>query len=160
MLDIDLPGTSSLYSILIDRAENLYVGGNFTGTAKTGKVAVNDVGEAASANSYCFIQIYGPGVLQSIVNYTTGKSIQFDGLTLLTGEWINMILDPQQIAMTSSWRGNCLRYIIPGSDHGDFYLSPGENNISVFMPSGTDANSGGFMYWSPRYWSIEGARHG
>jgi len=159
MLDIDLPGLPSINSMFVNRAGSLYISGSFTGTAKTGKIAVNTVGEAASANSYCFIQIHGPGVLQSIVNYTTGKSIQFNGLTLFAGEWINMVLDPQQIAMTSSWRGNCLRYIIPGSDHGDFYLAPGENNISVFMPSGTDANSGGFMTWSPRYWSIEGARH-
>jgi hypothetical protein len=162
-LDIDLPGTNYVTQILIDSRDNLYIGGNFSttadGNAVTSKVASNIEVSSANANTYPFIQLHGPGVVQSVTNYTTGKSIQFDGLTLLDGEWINLILDPENIRVKSGWRGNCLKYIIPGSDIADFYLSPGMNNISVLMPSGTDSNSAGFISYRPKFWNIEGAKH-
>ena len=165
MLDIDLPGSPVVYSFLIDSKDNLYIGGSFSttadGNAVTGKVASNLSSSSASANSYPFIQFWGPGVLQSIINYSTGKEIQFDGLTLQAGEWINMICNPHKIKFESGWaaRGNLLRYVIPGSDIADFYLKPGTNYISVLMPSGTTSNSAGMIAWTPRFWSIEGAKY-
>lgn len=159
-LDIDLPGTDEIYAILTTSDGSLYLGGNFTGTAVTGILAnaIETFVSVGNANTYPFIQMHGPGVLQSIINYSTGKRINFDGLTLQAGEWVNLRLDPNALKMVSSWRGNIMHYVAAGSDYGNFYLKPDLNKISVFMPSGTDANSHGMMVWSPKFWNIEGAK--
>jgi hypothetical protein len=172
MLDIDLPGSGVIYSIFIDSRDNLYIGGDFSttddGNAVTSKVAANVENYGGSANGYPFIQIHGPGVLQTIVNWSSKKAIQFNGLTLQAGEWLNLTLDPHNVKVISGWRGDCLKYIIPGSDIANFYLTPsnvfkngqaGQNNIGVLMPSGTTSNSAGWLYWRPKYWSIEGAKY-
>jgi hypothetical protein len=172
MLDIDLPGSGVIYSIFIDSRDNLYIGGDFSttddGNAVTSKVAANVENYGGSANGYPFIQIHGPGVLQTIVNWSSKKAIQFNGLTLQAGEWLNLTLDPHNVKVISGWRGNCLKYIIPGSDIANFYLTPsnvfkngqaGQNNIGVLMPSGTTSNSAGWLDWRPKYWSIEGAKY-
>jgi hypothetical protein len=111
-----------------------------------------------NANTYPFIQMHGPGVLQSIINYSTNKRINFEGLTLQAGEWINLRLDPNALKMVSSWRGNIMHYVAAGSDYGNFYLKPDLNKISIFMPSGTTDASHGMMVWSPKFWNIEGAK--
>jgi len=166
-LDIDLPGDGIVYSLLIGSDNSLYLGGDFSTDAEdpdenvvTGVVALNANPTVGNANCYPFMQIHGPGVLQSIINYSTGKQILFDGLTLQTGEWINMWFDPNNLRFESSWRGNIMHYIQAGSDYGNFYLRPNYNNaISVFMPSGTDSNSAGIMFWQPKFWNIEGAKY-
>ena len=119
------------------------------------------VTNGGNAKIYPKIEVEGPGVLQSITNYTTGKEIQFDGLTLQTGEIITLDLDPTDIKYTSTWkdRGRLLKYINPGSDTGQFYLKPGTNYISLFMPSGTDANTQAFIYYTPKFWNLEGSRY-
>jgi len=157
-LDIDLPGTAAVYAVLPASDGSLYIGGNFTGTAKTGVVALNLNVTSASANTYPFIQIHGPGTLKAITNYTTGKSVMFDGLTLRAGEWINLSFDPLNLQFKGGWegRGNLMRYVVPGSDYGDFYLTPGANNISVFMTDTTTA-SGAWIQWTPQFWGLDGA---
>jgi hypothetical protein len=172
MLDIDLPSSGIPSAILIDSQGNLYLGGGFTttlyGNAVTSKVAANIEYYSGSANGYPFIQIHGPGVLQTIVNWSSKKAIQFNGLTLQAGEYVSFYLDPHNVKVVSNWRGNCLKYIIPGSDIANFYLTPsnvfkngqaGQNNIGVLMPSGTTSNSAGWLDWRPKYWSIEGAKY-
>jgi hypothetical protein len=167
-LDIDLPGTADVRMIFIDSRDNFYIGGYFSTTAEggspdgdaiTSKVAANLAEYSGSANGSPFIQLHGPGVVQSVTNYSTNKTIQFDGLTLQAGEWLNLTLDPHNIKVVSGWRGNCLKYVIPGSDIAGFYLTPDSNYISVLMPSGTTSNSAGWMNWRPKYWSIEGAKY-
>lgn len=164
-LDIDLPGTASVYSILPASDGSLYVGGAFTtaGTAgapnaETGIVALNLNLTSASANTYPFISVSGPGTLKAITNYTTGKSVMFDGLTLQAGEWISLNFDPLNLKFRGGWagRGNLMRYVIPGSDYGDFYLKPGSNALSLFM-TGTDSNSGAWIAWTPQFWGLDGA---
>jgi len=166
-IDIDLPGTERVNSILPASDGSLYIGGTFSTlaedpdeNAKTGVVALNLNVTSASANVYPFVQIHGPGELRGITNYSTNRSITFDGLTLLSGEHVNLYLDPVDLKMESSWsgRGSVLRYVNAGSDFGDFYLKPGENLISLFLPS-TDSNSGGWLKWKPKFWSIEGAKY-
>jgi hypothetical protein len=51
------------------------------------------------------------------------------------------------------------KYVNPGSDIGSFYLKPGTNYISLFMPSGTTAATQAFIYWTPKFWNIEGSRY-
>jgi len=165
-LDADLPGTGTevVYSLFISSVGTLYISGNFSTTADGNAIVSGDAtvtSSSGSANSYPFIQITGPGVLQSITNYTTGKTIEFDGLTLQAGEWVNLQCNPSRIKFQSGWasRGNLLRYVVPGSDIADFYIKPGTNHINVLMPSGYTAASGGTIHWYPKFWSIEGAKH-
>ena len=104
------------------------------------------------------MQITGPGTLKSITNHTTGKSVMFDGLTLHTNEIVSLKLDPLDLEFKSNWggRGNLMRYVIPGSDYGDFYLKPGSNALSLFM-TGTTAASGATIAWTPLFWGLDGA---
>ena len=163
-LDIDLPGTGFVYSILPASDGSLYIGGAFSTAgssgenAKTGLVALNLNVTSASANTYPFIQIHGPGTLKAITNYTTGKSVMFDGLTLRAGEWINLSFDPLNLQFKGGWegRGNLMRYVVPGSDYGDFYLKPGGNALSLFMTD-TNANTNAWITWTPLFWGLDGA---
>jgi hypothetical protein len=164
-LDIDLPGTSQVNAILPASDGSLYVGGGFstagtagTPNAKTGVVALNLNVASASANTHPFIAVNGPGTLKSITNYTTGKSVMFDGLTLQAGEWIGLNFDPLNLQFRGGWagRGNLMRYVVAGSDYGDFYLSPGANYLSVFMTD-TTAASGATIAWTPLFWGLDGA---
>jgi hypothetical protein len=162
-LDIDLPGSDIAYSVLPASDGSLYIGGFYSTTvagenAKTGLVALNLNVTSASANTYPFIQIHGPGTLKSITNYSTGKTIAFNGLTLQTGEWIGLNFDPLNLKFRGGWagRGNLMRYVISGSDYGDFYLKPGSNALSLFM-TGTDSNSGAWITWTPQFWGLDGA---
>lgn len=164
-LDIDLPGTAAVYATLPASDGSLYVGGGFSTAgedpdenAKTGIVALNFDVASASANTYPVISITGPGTLKSIINYRTGKSVMFDGLTLQAGEWVSFNFDPLQLSFRSGWasRGNLMRYVIAGSDYGDFYVSPGANYISLFMDD-TDANSKASITYVPKFWGLDGA---
>jgi hypothetical protein len=164
-LDIDLPGIAIVNSILPASDGSLYIGGMFSTAgetpdenAKTGLVALNLNVTSASANTYPFIGIMGPGTLKAITNYTTGKSVMFDGLTLQAGEWIGLQLDPLNLKFRGGWagRGNLMRYVVPGSDYGDFYLKPGSNSLSLFMTD-TDANTNAWITWTPLFWGLDGA---
>jgi len=163
-LDIDLPGLGVVYSILPASDGSLYIGGAFSTAgssgvnAETGIVALNLNVSSASANTYPFMQIHGPGTLKSITNYSTGKTIAFNGLTLQTGEWIGLSFDPLNLKFRSGWKGrdNLMRYVIAGSDYGDFYLTPGANSLSLFMTD-KDANTNAVAFWTPQFWGLDGA---
>jgi len=164
-LDINLPGTEATYFILPASDGSLYIGGRFSTSvenpdenAKTGLVALNLNVTSASANTYPVISVTGPGTLKSITNYRTGKSVMFDGLTLQAGEWISLNFDPLNLSFRSGWagRGNLMRYVIPGSDYGDFYVSPGANYISLFMDNTTSATTASIV-WTPKFWGLDGA---
>jgi len=162
-LDIGLPGTGTVSAILPASDGSLYIGGDYSTTvagenAKTGLVALNLNVASASANTYPYIQVRGPGTLKAITNYSTGKTIAFDGLTLQAGEWIGLNFDPLNLKFRGGWagRGNLMRYVVPGSDYGDFYLMPGSNLLSLFM-TGTDSNSGAWIAWTPKFWGLDGA---
>ena len=164
-LDIDLPGTGIASAICLASDGSLYLGGAFSTVAedpdenaKTGVVALNLNVASASANTYPFISVHGPGTLRSIVNYSTGANVSFDGLTLQAGEWIGLNFDPVNLKFRGGWtgRGNLLRYVNAGSDYGNFYLKPGANNVSLFMDN-TSEQSGAFITWTPKFWGLDGA---
>ena len=167
-LDIDLPGSGIVYSILPASDGSLYVGGAFTtaGTAGTPNAECGIVSDrvftigvaSASANTYPFISVSGPGTLQAITNYSTNKSVMFDGLTLNAGEKISLNFDPLNLQFKSAWsgRGNLMRYVVSGSDYGDFYLRPGANSLSLYMTEST-TDSGATVAWTPLFWGLDGA---
>ncbi len=129
-----------------DQNVNLYNGGfntyNYTGTA--------DV--------YPQIKFTGPGILWAITNYTTGKSLYFNNYTLLAGETATFTHDPAGgITFISSFYGNILGKILPGSDVTTFGLIPGTNNIVPFIESATGATKVEFIYQNTHYSFESGA---
>lgn len=155
-MPIDIDMAYSTYSIVnalgADKSNNFYVGGAANGTATSATVTVPSVG---SAVAYPILYFIGPGTLYQLKNYTTGKAIYFN-LTLNAGEIATLNLDPQHLSFKSSFRGNIMSTILPGSDL-NFMLQPGSNNISAYLYGGTSAASGVIMVWKDQYWSIDGA---
>lgn len=130
----------------------LWIGGFWTTTPITSPAVTASVN--GSSKAYPVIRFVGPGTLYQVKNYTTGKAIYFNGLTLQDGETAILDMTPGQISFDSNWRGNIMRYL-PGTDF-DFYLAAGTNNISCYM-TGTSAATKAYMAYRNRYWSIDGA---
>jgi WD40 repeat protein len=173
-IDIDLPESAVPVLALLEASDGmLYLGGAFSTTASGENAVAAGVADivyssrildivisSGSANTYPYIEIIGPGKLNSIINYNTGVNIVFNNLILLSGERLKLILDPLQLKFSSSWAGreNVLRYVNAGSDYGNFYLKPGTNAISLFMnKSTTTTATKAWMAWKPRFWGIDGA---
>ena len=89
-----------IYSLIITNNNNLYIGGNFD-TTTTYACDQKTVSNSSNTNVYPTIEILGPGVLQSITNYTTNKAITFDGLTLQSGERITIKTNPSSCSILS-----------------------------------------------------------
>jgi len=159
LIDVAPPTGATVSDIIKTSTGDLFVAGSYDGTTVVcDQKTVTNNGNTAI---YPTIEILGPGVLQSITNYTTGKGITFDGLTLQDGEIITLKLDPTNIDMKSDWvgRGDLMQYVNPGSDLGSFHLKPGDNYINLFMSSGTDGNTKAYIYFTPKFWNLEGSRY-
>jgi hypothetical protein len=155
-LDINLPGTATVYSLFFDNLDNLYIGFDTSGNAET--AGDDTVTNAGTAKTYPIITVTGPGLLRQIVNTTTGKGIYFNNLTLLSGEVITLDLRPGRISMASTFRGSVLGYVLPSSSY-DFPLMPGSNRIATFIDGTTDANTTATMQWVEKYHGIDGAQY-
>lgn len=75
-----------------------------------------------------------PAYLCQIVNYTTGKIIYFNvantaASQILATETVTLTVSPNGITFTSSFRGNILADILPGSDLANFGLKPNSSNV-------------------------------
>lgn len=75
-----------------------------------------------------------------LVNRTTGAAIYFN-LTLNNGEVATLILSPSGATFNSTFNGNILGTILPGSNTAGFNLQPGDNQIELFMTY-TDVETG------------------
>jgi hypothetical protein len=154
--DADFPGTATVYAITITDTMELYIGFDTAGTATISGVVSADNGGGASI--YPQMTIYGPGNLRKLVNNTTGAQIIFNDLTLLTGEMLTIDFKPGNLSVSSTFRGNLLHKIAPGSDKSTFYLLKGDNSISLLM-TGTDGDTEAAMYWTPLMRNIEASRY-
>ena len=155
-LSADLPGTPSVYSVFVTDRDEFYIGFSTAGTATVaGTITATNGG---GANCYPKMRINGPGTLHKLINNTTGAQITFANLTLLTGEILTINFEPGNISAESTYRGNCLSYIAPGSDLADFHLRKGTNSIS-FLMTGTDGDTSAEMIWTPTFGNIEGSRY-
>jgi hypothetical protein len=61
---------------------------------------------------------------------------------------------PGQVNFWSYWRGSLNNYILQGSNL-DWYLQPGNNNVSGYLTGGS-ANTWVAMYWFNTFWSNDG----
>lgn len=100
------------------------------------------------------ITITGPGRLRRIANLTTGQSL-YAQLTLNAGETAVLDLTPGRLSFTSSFRGNILSTLLPGSTLADFQLAPGANTIAVYVDGTTSSATGATIRYRPAYASID-----
>lgn len=117
---------------------NLLIGSDGTGTITA--EALTTVTNAGTVIAFPRLILNGPSSgsarVYSIRNITTGRTIYFN-LTMQVGEQVTINFDPAHISAMSSFRGNVLSTILPGSDLTDFGLQPGANSISLFIGSST-----------------------
>jgi hypothetical protein len=154
-VDVSLPwvaGTTQALAIAFDVSGQLYVGFTNYGSAYSATVTAANVG---SATAYPRVIFTGPGKVYQLKNYTTGKTVYFN-LTLLAGEIVTLNLNPQRVGFSSSFRGNIINTILPGSAL-DWELLPGANSVSAFMYGSTSAASAISMVHQDQYWSLDGA---
>jgi hypothetical protein len=98
------------------------------------------------------IKFTGPCILDVIGNYTTGKFIYFNNYTLLAGETATFTYDPNSgVSFVSSFYGNVLNRILPGSDISAFSLVPGANYIVPYLTATTGATKVELIYQNTHY---------
>lgn len=113
---------------------------------------LNTLNYTGTADVYPQVKFTGPGKLWSIANYTTGKAIYFNNYTLLAGETATFTHNPAGgITFTSSFYGNSLSKILPGSDLTSFSLVPGSNSIVPYVTGGTGATKVELIYQNTHY---------
>lgn len=97
-------------------------------------------------------KITGPGYMIGLVNYTTGKTIRFEGLEVLSGEVITIVTGPGA-SIISDRRGDLSTYLSPESNLYTFTLVNGTNELGTLynnVPGGSIS-----AYYRPRYDSID-----
>ena len=136
--DVDLPGVPNVFAILVTPDNTVYIGFTTTGTATS--AAVTTVTNSGSVDTYPTLTIYGPSSgtarIYQLVNTTTGAAIYLN-LTLNAGEVATLTLNPTNLTFVSTFRGNILNTILPGSQQAFWNLQPGANTISFFAASNT-----------------------
>lgn len=141
----------------IKRKSTIYFGGAFGwpagGLQTVLTAAPNTVDNIGTREAKPVFEIRGPGVVQWIENVTTGQRIYIDYL-LHTSEIL--IIDTATYSATSNWSGNALGSILPESEIAEFVLSPGENDLLVYVSDG-DENTEVIIRFVPLHWSFDGA---
>lgn len=154
-LDIDIPYSPAYFeAFFIDPLGRLFVGGQWSGTDALSATVIAQA--SGGARAYPVITFSGPGRVWQLKNYTTDKAIYLNSLTLLADEQVVLDLRPGSISFNSSFRGNLMPYVLPGSDM-DFFLLGTGNYVSSFMTD-TSGSSAILMTWNDLYWSIDGAK--
>lgn len=152
-LDVDLPGTPSIYGWSRDRTGNLYITYTTTGSAvAAGVTDVTNHGERAAPVVSFSGPTSGTAQLYQIVNTTTKRAVYFN-LTLSPGEIVTLTTDPERVSLISNFQGDVSGFILPGSQESDFFLQPGTNTISVFASQATVTAT---IHWHPTYQSLNG----
>ena len=152
-MDINVnDGSAYIYSILTLDDGRVYIGGSWTGSTATS--ATVTVPNNTGTRAYPEIEIYGPGTIWQIKNYTNDAALYFENLTLLTGESVFIDCNPFRFRILSSWRGDLQNYILPGSTN--LVLEPGNNNVSAYLMN-TGAGSSINLSWKPTLSTIDEA---
>jgi hypothetical protein len=148
-LDIDLPGSDAITAIAAHPDGRLAIGSLTSGTA-TSSTTDTTVTNTGSAPAAPILTAVGPGIVESIVNWTSGKGIYLD-LTLQDGETLTIDLTPGSVSVRSSVRGNLGGSVLSGSDLAGWRLLPGANTIVA------KADMAIAMRWRPAWTSLAGS---
>lgn len=134
--DIDLPGSPNVFAILVTPDDTIYIGFTTTGTATS--AAITTVTNSGNVDISPTLTIAGPSSgtsrIYQLINMTSGVAIYLN-LTLNAGEVATLTLNPTNVTFVSTFQGNILSTILPGSQEAFFALQPGANNISFFAAS-------------------------
>jgi len=152
LADVDLPGTAGVNYVTLARAlpdGSLIVGFDASGTASA--AATTTIRNSGSGRSWPTITLRGPtsgtGRVYSIINRTTGRALYLN-YTMAVGETATFVCDPRQLAFTSDFQGNLMRFVVQGSNEADMFLAPGDNSISMLTTAGTMTAT---IVWRPTY---------
>lgn len=156
-LDIDLRipgGGAGIWDFTQTSDGTIWAGGDFFGTATAASVAtIANSGRAAVYPTVRLRNLSASGTARvyQAVNATTNAGIYFN-LSLLAGEQALLTTQPGQRSFQSSFRGNILNSILPGSNLATFNLLPGANALSFFSDNDSLEVA---VFWTPRSWSID-----
>lgn len=154
--DVQLPATVvAIYAITPAANGQVFLGWDgTTGSATTG--VITPVTNTSPSYVYPTLVIQGPSSgtshIYQIINFTTGAAIYLN-YTINAGETATFIFDPVNPSFTTSFRlanptGDLSATILPGSQPTQFYLTPGQNNISFFAEA---ASVTATLHWRNRY---------
>ncbi len=153
-LDVDPPGTLSVVSAIVLDADGTLAFAHAGGTSWDA-AGLTTLTNSGTASAYPLITITGPGRVHELTNWTTGQSVYFD-LALVAGEVLTLDLRPGVKSVRSSFRGNVIGTVLPGSKLASFRLLPGTNVLGLFVREG-DSNTAATIAWYERHWSLDGA---
>lgn len=160
-LDIDLPGTPSVYSILISkigvdpvnpRNYSVYIGFDTTGTGTFAGIAdTSNDGTYPAFPKIIYSRSGGDGAtIQSLKNERTGRQILFD-YDLLDGETLTIDLTPKNRKIISSFFVERLDAYLPASDFSIWQLLPGIQEVSTFVSESGSPTVTGYLLWRDTY---------
>ena len=133
---LGITASSSGDAVTIAPDGTIYAG--VSGTILAGGVATAT--NSGTAYAYPRLIINGPSSgtsrIYELDNLTTGASIYLN-LTMSAGETAVLNLDPKNVTFVSSFQGNIISKILPGSQTTNFLLQKGSNTILFFAASST-----------------------
>ncbi len=155
-LDIDLPGTPTVNAIG-RRGPDLFIGFSTAGTA-TASGVVTAVTNAGSLPAYPRLVVKRSGgtsaTLEGLRNLTTGDALLFD-YPLADGEEVTVDLKAKTIS--STFRGNALATLLPGSNFARWALQPGANDVALYISQAGAPTLTAFLLWNDAFASAGGA---
>lgn len=171
-LPLDLPGSAAIHALAHNAYTNeLAIGYSTSGSAVASNTVDTIINNPGTEDTAPVIFINHTGTVEAIINWTTGKGLYFNGLTIQNGEgvWLDLsVLTPQYMPtlartpnerngprMYSSYRGDITRLIAPNSDLATWRLQPGSNTV---LTKTKDAGAGSvfLMMFRSRYVSLDG----
>jgi hypothetical protein len=152
-LDVNIQQTPDpdITAVAVAPDQSLLVGYGVQASAIS--AAVTTVTNQGTAAAYPVLTVTGPGSITQLVNWTAGEALYFN-LELLDGEVLTVDLRPQYKTVTSSFHGNLLGKVVPGSTLATWRLLPGANRVSLLVD---DAGASATLTWYERHWSLDGA---
>lgn len=163
-LDIDLPGTPTVWGMLASRYADsvipqkydLFLGFTTTGvTSYGGKVTASNAGSALAFPKIVYGRFSGlnagvSAIVETLKNERTGKELLFN-YALLPGETLAITLEPAEKNIVSTQFGSRLDAILPNSDFGNWTLLPGDNTVTSFIRVDGGPGLTRYMIWKDKY---------
>lgn len=159
-LDVDLPGTPIVYSVLaskyvdpvVEQQYSLYLGFDTTGTGNfAGKATVTNDGTAPAYPKIIFSRSGGTSaIIETLKNERTGREILLN-YSLLSGESLTIDLEQTQRSIVSNFFGGRLDAALPNSDFGTWNLLKDTNDITCFVAVAGSPTVVGYLLWRDSY---------
>ena len=113
--------------------------------------ALVEVTPASTSEVYPTLTMQGPGRVYSLINFTTGQTINFN-LNLMAGEEATLVMAKRGFALRSNFRSNLFGSISAGSSPSIWRLLPRTNRIGFYA----DATVTGALTWDEGFVTVDG----